>query len=843
MSVIPSELPIHAVLSDIGDTLKAHDSLVLEAPPGAGKTTCVPLALMDQPYLQGQKIIMLEPRRIAARAAAERMAAMLGESVGQRVGYRIRQESKDSKATRVLVVTEGILTRWLQQDPSLEGVGLIIFDEFHERHLDSDLGLALCLQSRELFREGERPLKLLLMSATLDGAALSAFLDQAPCIRSEGRSFPVDIHYSRHHCQPGQRVDSAIKAAVLEALNTHAGSVLVFLPGRAEIEQCRQALKSALPADTALYSLYGGMPLEAQREAIQALKPDAPFKRKVVLTTDIAETSLTIDGVHIVVDSGLVRVPVFDPRTGMTRLDTQRVSQSSSVQRSGRAGRLAAGHGYRLWPESQQVSLQSQRTPEIMQADLSAMALQLIHWGVAHPSELRFLNPPTEGAWQQALALLNALGALDTKSTTLTEHGRAMLDLPAHPRLAHMMLRASAIGLEREACEIAAILSEADPLPSNNSDASARCALLNRNSVPAPYASWAKRCVLLRERFRRQLPTAPDKTKGVCTPDEVAGLLLALAYPDRIAQQQGPSGHFKLANGRQALLGDERMLAESWIACAQLGGRQGNSEDRIFLAAPLNPELFEGPLDEHVNETLFADWQDGRFQAYRQYKVGALEWRRERLNQIDPTQRVHALVNLIRQRGLSCLYWNAHATQLLARLRYAYELDESAWPNCTESELLKQLEDWLGPYLNTIQREEQLKKLDLSAILLAQLDWGQQSALASLLPERIEVPSGSNVSIDYTQTPPVLAVKLQEMFGCTESPRIFNGKLVLSIHLLSPAGRPLQITQDLAAFWTGAYQEVKKEMKGRYPKHPWPDDPMQATATRFTKKRLEQSKR
>ena len=832
-------LPIEAVLPALKQALSQRDEAVLEAPPGAGKTTLVPPALLDAPWLEGGRIILLEPRRLAARAAAERMAQLLGEQTGQTVGYRVRLDSRISGQTRIEVVTEGILTRMLQADPALEGVGLIIFDEFHERSLDADLGLALALQGRTLFRE-QLPLKLLVMSATLEGERLAALLNDAPIIRSEGRLHPVAIRYGdpflpMEDLQAG--LPARVCSVVARALAEESGSLLVFLPGQAEIRRVQEALES-LPEcgnDVRIAPLYGDLDLARQREAIE---PAPPGRRKIVLATDIAETSLTIEGVRVVIDSGLHRQPRFDAGAGMSRLHTRRISRASSVQRAGRAGRTEAGVCYRLWSEDQQAQLIPVTPPAIEQADLLPLMLQLHCWGAADPAELDWLDPPPAGPCARARELLLALGALAPagQGWKLTEHGEAMARLPLHPRLAHMLLMARARGLARPACRIAALLGERDPLNTPEADIQLRLQRLNGGGKGG---RWQR----LRRQAQAFLDLIGDDGGDFSADARSTGYLLACAYPERIARRRAPGEViYRLANGRAASLQEtDPLRRHEWLVVAGLGGRAGQATDRIFLAAECDPALFGEELAELVREQEVIRW-DGREDALlaeRQHRIGALVMAREPLREIPPGRGCEVLCEQIRRRGLELLSWNAELRNWQARVQLLRELEagSDAWPDVSDTGLLASLEDWLGPFLDGLRSLKQLKALDLGRILRARLSWEQQQALDELAPERLRVPSGSRIRIDYRQRPPVLAVRLQEMFGCAETPRIAGGRIALQLHLLSPAQRPLQVTQDLGGFWQSSYRQVQKDMKGRYPKHHWPDDPLAATpSARTTRK-------
>ncbi len=854
-------LPITEVLPELEAALINRHEAVLQAEPGAGKTTLVPLALLQQPWLGTQKILMLEPRRLAARGAAERMAQLLGEPVGQTVGYRMRLETRVSAQTRIEVITEGILNRMLQSDPSLEGIGLVIFDEFHERNLDADLGLALVLQGRRWFRseaDGALPLKVLLMSATLDSDNMSQILAHkgcaAPMIQSAGRQFPVIVHYvedaSQRNRVPSPLVPKVTRS-VLRALQEQQGSVLVFLPGQAEIRAVQEGLADSLGqrGDILLAPLFGDLSLEQQRQAIAAAPAGL---RKVVLATNIAESSLTIEGVSVVVDAGLERAPVFDPQSGMTRLATRRISRASAIQRSGRAGRLSPGVCYRLWPESQQAALTAFTPAEILQADLAPLALQLIAWGVSHPSELEWLDAPPLAAWQQALELLQALGAIKPGTQengntvwSLSDAGKAMASLPTHPRLAHLLLR----GLQHDccemACDIAALLSERDPL-SRDAGADVRDRLVWLQDHPRQ----AQRIRQQSAQFKRLCKSLSVVSKLAVDVHDAPGFLLACAYPDRIAQARERRGSvtsqdadFALSNGRMAVLRlPDRLDREPWLALAQVGGRAGDSRDQIGLAAPLNPNLFDSVLAELVQVAEQVDWDQSRerFRAERQRLVGKLVLDSQVMDEIAPEIKRSILCALLRKRGLEMLPWTDALRQWQARVMLLRQVEGegSAWPDVSDAQLSRTLEDWLGPWLDSIKHLNDFGRVDLGSLLANLLPWPLSRDLDVLAPSGMTVPSGSRIAIDYTQSPPVLAVRLQEMFGCRETPKIATGRVPLLLHLLSPARRPLAVTQDLNSFWQNAYPEVKKEFKGRYPKHYWPDDPLQAEPTAKAKPRV-----
>ncbi|MEM1044395.1 MAG: ATP-dependent helicase HrpB [Bacteroidota bacterium] len=840
---MPASLPIESVLPALREALRAHPSAVLQAPPGAGKTTRVPLALLGEDWLGGQKVVMLEPRRLAARAAAHRMAQTLGETVGETVGYRVRLDTKVGRQTRIEVVTEGVLTRMLQSDPSLSGVGLVVFDEFHERNLPSDLGLAFALETQEALRPA---LRLLVMSATLDGARVAALLGDAPLLTSEGRAYPVETYTLDRMPEPHWRIDGHVAAAVRQALAEHkpapaeaGGDVLVFLPGAGEIRRAEQTL-SDLPAGVTVAPLYGNLPQDAQDRAI-APSPDG--ERKVVLSTPIAETSLTIEGVRVVIDSGLARAPRFDPSSGMTRLETVRISNASADQRRGRAGRLGPGVCYRLWTPPVQASLAEHTPPEVLTTDLAPLALELAAWGVRDPAGLRWLDPPPEAAFDAARDLLANLGALDRGS--ITAHGRAMAALGLHPRLAHLVLRGRDLGLGATACDLAALLSERDLFKPSGShpppaDLRLRLDLLAGEDDGTEFSQGyaVSRGAVHRA---RQEATHWRKRLGIGSQDrdaDAAGLLLAFAYPDRIAQRRPDAEtRYRLRNGRAAVLAESQVLAGSdYLVAAHLDGRR--AEARIFLAAPVTQQEIERHFAEQIetDEAVTWDAEAGRVRARRQTRIGAVVLRDARLRDPDPQAVAAALLDGVRAKGLAMLPWSKEATKLRERLRFLHHLDAGAWPDVSDAALLADLDAWLGPHLTGGRTG--LGHLDLAHLLLGLAGWNRRADIDRLAPTHVTVPSGSNVPIDYSEPEaPVLAVRLQEVFGLTDTPRVGGGRVALTVHLLSPAHRPVQVTQDLASFWRDAYFDVRKDLRGRYSKHPWPDDPLSATPTNRAKRR------
>ncbi len=828
-------LPIDAVLDAIAAALAARDAAVLVAEPGAGKTTRVPLALLDAPFLAGKRIVMLEPRRLAARAAARRMAATLGEEVGDTVGFRVRGEARISRVTRIEVVTDGLYLRRLQRDPELAEIGIVIFDEFHERGLETDLALALTLDARAALRPD---LRVLVMSATLDAATVAGLLDDCPVIRSEGRSFAVAL---RHLGRPatGERIERAVAGAVRRALAEESGSALVFLPGLGEIRRVATELTpDSLPPDTSVVALHGDLPLDQQDAAI---KPAPPGRRKIVLATSIAETSLTIEGIRIVVDSGLARVPRFDPNTGMGRLETVRVSRASAAQRAGRAGRLEAGTCFRLWGEADHRALAAFGTPEIDEADLAALALELARWGTQDAAALRWLDLPPTGALQQARETLRALGAL-AGDGRITPHGQAMAELGLHPRLAHMLIVGRERGSGALACALASLIGERDPMRSGlgatrSSDIRERIEALRETEVSRGFdrGALAQARKLARD-LRRQLDIR-DEPLGSA---QGCGELIALGWPERIAQGRGEAGQFRLANGRGATLAPIEPLArESYLAVADLDG--GARDARIFLAAPISESAIEALFADRIEtvETVEWDAREEAVRAVRERRLGALILARGRFDDAPDEALRAAMIEGIRQLGLQALPWTSASQGLRHRLAFLAAQDPGGgWIAGDDQTLLAELETWLGPSLAGCTRRAHLARIDLQAALLRALDWEQRRRLDVDAPTHVSVPSGSHLPIDYGDpADPALGVRLQEMFGARESPRIAGGRVALTLRLLSPAGRPIQVTRDLAGFWRGSYADIRREMRGRYPKHPWPEDPLIAPPTARAKPR------
>ncbi|MHA6531940.1 ATP-dependent helicase HrpB [Paenibacillus sp. BAC0078] len=825
------QLPIMQVLPDLQAILNTSPAAVLIAEPGAGKTTGTPPAFLDAPWMAGKIILMLEPRRLAARSAASYMAACMGESVGQTVGYRMRMDTKVGKNTRIVVVTEGVLTRMLQSDPSLGDVGLVIFDEFHERSLHADLGLALTLEAQSVLRED---LRILVMSATLDGERISAVLGGAPVVNCPGRTYPVETIYV-----PGtgeKQLDKTAASAVRRALSEQPGDVLVFLPGEREIRQTeRELADGSLPPGTVLRPLYGQLPQEKQDLAVAAA---VPGERKVVLATSIAETSLTIEGVRSVVDTGLRRTQVFSPRTGMPRLTTVPVSKASADQRRGRAGRTAPGVCYRLWSQEEHNRLPDDNVPEIMETDLAQLALELALWGARSPDALPWLDAPPAAPYAQAVALLRQLGALDAGGA-ITPHGRSMAALGAHPRIAHMLLRAAELGAAPLACRLAALLQERDLFrgpAAQSCDLTLRVEALlgyERSADSGGADPAALRAVQRESRnFLAQLQAAPGEM-----PDNISrtGLLLSFAYPDRIGQKRG-DGAFLLSGGRGTAMKEGQPLSRSpYIVAAGVDDRAGQS--RVLLAADLPAEdLFMHHKDSFTEEReVYWDKDSGSVQARRRTRLGALIVKEKAHERPTAEETEEVLLAQIAAEGLELLPWDKVAVQLRQRMEFMHGLREE-FPDVSDSMLLSTVHEWLQPYIQGMRNLRDLQRVPLSRALEGMLDWNSRQTLDKEAPTHITVPSGSRIPVDYGNPgAPVLAVRLQEMFGQVDTPRIGGGKIAVLLHLLSPARRPIQVTADLASFWRSTYFEVKKDLKGRYPKHYWPEDPMQAIPTNRTR--------
>ena len=821
-------LPIYSVIPEILSTLHVNNRVVLQAPPGAGKTTAVPLALLNEPWLQEKQIIMLEPRRLATRSAAARMAELLGEKVGERVGYQIKADRCISKKTKIIIVTEGILTRMLQHDNALENIALIIFDEFHERNLHGDLALALSLQSQELLRDD---LKIMIMSATLNTKAISELLNNTPIITSEGRSFAVENIYlnaKTPHPTPRQ-LSSTISKIVSDVILNEKGSILIFLPGVKEIKNLETKLTEILQGkNITIAPLYGNLSKKDQDIAISSCKNG---KRKIVLATNIAETSLTIEGISVVIDSGLQRVSIFNSGSGMNRLQTTTISQDSATQRSGRAGRLSKGKCYRIWHEHLQLAQHSR--PEILTSDLTSMMLELSNWGVDELSELHWLDLPAPSAVEHSRKLLNDLGALD--GTNITKHGKAMLEFGTHPRLAHMILKASEMGYGKSACLIAALLSEKDIFMGSNkfdSDLSTRVSALEEQPKHYLHVNVIQTATLLQKRL-------PSKNSKKIASSETIGLLLAFAYPDRIASQRNSkSNRYLLSGGKGALLNEEDSLFnEPYLVIADLDTKEMNAH--IYSAVSISKALIEEHFSKLIIQERLTKWNEElqRVEARELTKLGAITLDEKPITDIRSEDICSALLGAIREKGIQALQLSSESQELRERIAFVSHHQASEFPNLSDEWLLNNLESWLAPHLEGIKSFKAVAKVKTHTILLGLLTWEQQRLLDTLAPQKLKVPSGSNIRLNYKDpASPTLSVRLQELFGMSETPRLLNNTVSITIELLSPAKRPMQVTKDLHSFWENTYDEVKKELRGKYKKHYWPDDPFTAQATSKTKK-------
>ncbi len=816
-------LPVSEVLEPLGRALAANGAAVLVAPPGAGKTTLVPLHLLS--VLSQGRIILVEPRRLAARAAAARMADILGEKPGETVGWRMRLDTRVSARTRIEVVTEGVATRMILSDPELAGIAAILFDEFHERSLDGDFALALALDVREALRPD---LKLLVMSATLDGARVASLLGDAPVVESRGRAFPVAVRYRDR--TPDEPVEDAVARAVREEIGAGSGSILAFLPGQREIERTLERLDGRLPADVLLAPLYGRLEGAAQDLAI---RPALAGKRKVVLATTIAETSITIDGVTTVIDSGLKRQPVFEPATGLQRLETVRVSRASADQRAGRAGRTAPGEVIRLWRPEQTGALDAFDRPEILSSDLSALVLDALAFGVSDPASLRFLDPPPAPAVAEARALLLDLGALDADGR-MTPAGEAMRDLPLPPRLARMVAGARPGPARKAAARLAVLLTEPG-LGGPAVDLAERLRLWRADRSPR-----ARSALALADRIAAQAPPLSDAVD-----DEDAGALLSLAYPDRVALARGAPGSFVLANGRGGTLEREHALSrEAALVVADLQGvaaGPGPRTGRIRSAAAIDRARLDALLQARIVEedTLFFDPPSRSVRARRVRRLGRAVLAEAPLPTPPGEATVRALMAGVRTLGLRALPWGREGERLLARLRFlgpAYG-SSAGWPDFSEETLLAELDDWLLPFVPGASALSQIGEDVLRQALLSRLPPGEARRLDALAPTHFTAPTGSHLPIRYEAEGPVLAVRVQELFGLARHPSIADGRLPLILELLSPAHRPIQITRDLPGFWRGSWADVRADLRGRYPRHPWPEDPATAAPTSRAKPR------
>jgi ATP-dependent helicase HrpB len=814
-------LPIDAVLDELSRTLEAHNAAVLVAPPGAGKTTRVPLALLDAPWARGKKIIVLEPRRIAARASADRMAKSLGERAGETVGYRVRFGSKISRATRIEVVTEGIFTRQILDDPELSGVAAILFDEFHERSLDADMGLALARDAQTGLRED---LRILVMSATLDGARVAKLLGEAPVVESEGRAFPVETRYL------GRKADAPVERqmadAIASALRADSGSVLAFLPGAAEIRRTQNFLSERVQdASIEIVPLFGALDAAVQDRAIA---PAPKGTRKVVLATSIAETSLTIEGVRIVVDSGLARVPRYEPDIGLTRLETVRASRAAVDQRRGRAGRTEPGVCYRLWDEPQTASLAPYTQPEILSADLSSLVLDLAQWGVADPSALSFLDPPPGPAWKEAKSLLEELNALDGDGR-ITAEGKSLRALALPPRLARMIVDSHRAGEGEAAAEIAAIITERG-LGGDSVDLEHRRDQFRRDR--SPRASSA------RDLARRWASQVAASEKAGPQEDLSTGLMLAYAFPDRVARNRG-NGSFVLANGRGAAVEQTSSLARApYIAIGEMTGTAASG--RILLAAQISEEEIERHFAEHIESADEISFDRGAMalRARRKRVLHAITLSEATLAVSPSEDTARIFADGLIAAGLDRLPWSKAAKQWRDRVLFLRKAEGDSWPDLSDDGLIARRDDWLVPALYDKIALKDISPGDLSDALMALLPWEMRARLDREAPTHFEAPTGSVLAIDYeAEQGPTIAVRLQELFGLNTHPSIAAGKVPLVLELLSPAQRPVQVTRDLPGFWRGSYAAVRSDLRGRYPRHPWPDDPANALPTRRAKPR------
>lgn len=829
--------PVQKVIGELSRTLEHQPVVILQAPPGAGKSTIVPLLLLDEPWLHDKKIVMLEPRRLAAKSVAVRMASILKEEIGKTIGYRVRFENAVSRDTRCEVVTEGILTRTMQSDNSLEGIGLVVFDEFHERSLQADLALALCLQVLQILRTD---LRILIMSATLDGERVSAQLGNAPVVTTAGKQYPVALRYIP--LEKDAQIPLSTARVVKKAIQEQEGDILAFLPGTGAIHRVAEILEvDNLSAD--ICPLYGDLPFRKQQEAIL---PNSAGRRKVVLATSIAETSLTIEGITTVVDSGQSRIPRFDPRSGLTRLETVRVTRDAADQRAGRAGRLGPGTCYRLWAESAHHTLQAARQPEILEADLTALLLELANWGIEDAKDLSWITPPPTGALNHARELLRQLGALE--GNKITRRGKEMLRLPTHPRIAHMLLEAAGLDMtgisESEnqllalATDLAAVVEERDPIARETGvDLSLRIEALRKwRKGERVNAEWRvlERIERLAAAWRKVFKIKEDNS----TPGDLdIGKLLAEAYPDRIANQIEKHGtRYKLVNGRVAKLPDhDSLIRNPWLVIAQIDS--GSGEGKIFMAAP----ILEDDVAHLAVERESVTWDKERgIQASLDRRIGNLVLASRPIVNISIELRTEILVKALQAEGLKLLSWRDEHREWQARvMSLRHWRQEEAWPDVGDENLINTADQWLAPFLGTVNKPSDFQRLNINQLLSTLLPWELTNKLDKLAPSGLEVPSGSMIRIHYSITgeTPTLEVRLQEMFGLLETPTINEGKTKVMLHLLSPGYKPVQVTQDLKSFWQTAYHEVRKELRRRYPKHSWPEDPWTAQAVRGVRKK------
>ncbi|PZU82929.1 MAG: ATP-dependent helicase HrpB [Shinella sp.] len=814
---LPS-LPVSEKLADLAEALTRENRAILSAPPGAGKTTLVPIHLLDQPWRGDGRIILLEPRRLAARAAASRMASLIGESVGETVGYRMRLDNRVSTRTRIEVVTEGVFARMILEDPELEGIAAVLFDEFHERSLDADFGLALALDAQVALRPD---LRILVMSATLDIERVATLLDNPPVIVSEGRSFPIDI---RHQDRPGgTRIEDAVTSTITAALDQDTGSILAFLPGQAEIRRVAERLDGKVSSSTHVVPLYGNL---SQKEQDEAIRPTAPGTRKVVLATSIAETSITIDGVRIVIDSGLQRLPVFEPSTGITRLETVRVSRASADQRAGRAGRTEPGIAIRLWHQGQTTALPAFTPPEILASDLSNLVLDMAHWGVLEPDGLRFIDPPPVAAWNEAKNLLQMLGALD-KTGALTAKGRTMRDLALPARLSAMVLAAAENGQAAEATRLAVLLTE-QGLGGSSLDLEER--LRRFEQEKGERASGARK---LAERIAGSLrSTGPQGARTT------AGRLLIHAYPDRIALSRGQRGRFVMANGRGAEIEEtERLAGSQMLVIADLTGQAARG--RVLAAAEIRRDDVEELMPEAIrtSDECFFDPASRQVRARRSTRLGAIVFDETPLPKPAGAEAARALADGIRQLGLSVLPFSKAGEQLRQRIGFLHRSIGEPWPDIGDEALLARLADWFTPFQTNVRGIDDIAPGSLFDGLMSLVPHEAQRDLEKLAPTHFTAPTGQSHPIRYNGNEPTLAIRVQELFGLKSHPAVGGGRLPLLLELTSPAHRPIQTTRDLPGFWAGSWKDVRSDMRGRYPKHPWPENPADAAPTTRAKPR------
>ncbi|MCD7108114.1 ATP-dependent helicase HrpB [Rhizobium sp. DKSPLA3] len=812
------DLPVKAVLHEIGAALSSHGMAVLSAPPGAGKTTLVPPFLLDADWRGDGRILLLEPRRLAARAAAGRIASLLGEEIGERAGYRMRLDSRISAATRIEVVTEGVFARMVLDDPELRGVACVLFDEFHERSLDADVGLALALDVRAALRED---LRILVMSATLDVERVAALLGHPPVIESHGRTFPIDIRHGDR--LPNERIEDAMARAIIAAHRGEEGSILAFLPGQAEIKRTIERLEGRLPPTTDLIGLYGTL---SQAEQDRAIRPVASGQRKVVLATSIAETSITIDGVRIVVDSGLQRLPAYEAATGITRLETVRVSKASADQRAGRAGRTEPGIAIRLWHPGQTAALPAFTPPQILASDLSGLVLDLAHWGVTDPSSMAFLDAPPVPAWREARALLAALGAVDAEGR-LTAAGRRIRELALPPRLAAMAVGAATEGDGMAACEIAVLLTE-QGLGGPSVDLEDRLRQFRSDRSPRGDAARG-----LARRMASELGVRRQGTAGPV----LAGALLIRAFPDRIALQRGGRGRFVMANGRGAELAEtERLAGANMLVIADVTGSAGRH--RILSAADIRLEDVEAHLPSAITtgtETFF-DRQSRQVRARRVTRIGAIVLEETPMARPTGADAAQALADGVRMLGLTVLPFSKEGRQLRDRMGFLHRTLGDPWPDVSETALLAGLDAWFAPFQTEARGLDEIEPGSLTQGLMSLVPAGTRD-LAALVPTHFQAPTGNRHPIRYDGDEPVLSIRVQELFGLTVHPAIGGGRIPLLLELVSPGQRPIQTTRDLPGFWAGSWREVRADMRGRYPRHSWPEDPAQAAPTARAKPR------